>query len=184
MRNLSYGRQNDENKRAVKNAGGITALVSLLCRTQESEVRELVTGVLWNLSSCEDIKRSIIDESLTAVVRNIIKPHSGWDEVCPGETCYSTVFRNASGVVRNISSAGEYARIRLRNEEYLVDCLLYVIKHSIEKNNIGNKTVENCVCILRNLSYRCQEVEDPFYDKQPTVTANRSASSSTSKGEF
>ena len=26
-RNLSYGRQNDENKRAIKNAGGITALV-------------------------------------------------------------------------------------------------------------------------------------------------------------
>ena len=27
FRNLSYGRQNDENKRAIKNAGGITALV-------------------------------------------------------------------------------------------------------------------------------------------------------------
>lgn len=30
--------------------------------------------------------------------------------------------------------------------------------------------MENCVCILRNLSYRCQEVEDENYDKQPLPT--------------
>lgn len=35
------------------------------------------------------------------------------------------------------------------------------------KSNISNKSVENCVCILRNLSYRCQEVEDSNYDKHP-----------------
>ena len=52
-RNLSYGRQNDENKRAIKNAGGITALVRLLRKATDNEVKELVTGVLWNLSSCD-----------------------------------------------------------------------------------------------------------------------------------
>ncbi|XP_030372298.1 catenin delta-2 [Scaptodrosophila lebanonensis] len=182
LRNLSYGRQNDENKRAIKNAGGITALVNLLCRSQESEVKELVTGVLWNMSSCEDIKRSIIDEALSAIVCNIIKPHSGWDPACCGETCFSTVFRNASGVLRNVSSAGEHARGCLRNCEHLVECLLYVVRTAIEKNNIGNKTVENCVCVLRNLSYRCQEVEDPNYDKQPFIAQERVIPSS-SKGE-
>ncbi|XP_037807032.1 catenin delta-2 isoform X2 [Lucilia sericata] len=181
LRNLSYGRQNDENKREIKNAGGLAALVNLLCRTQESEVRELVTGVLWNMSSCEDIKRFIIDECLAAVVSNIIHPHSGWDPVCPGETCFSTVFRNASGVLRNVSSAGEYARTQLRNCDHLVECLLYVVRQAIEKNNISNKTVENCVCILRNLSYRCQEVEDPNYDKQPISVPTRALSST--KGE-
>lgn len=53
LRNLSYGRQNDENKRAIKNAGGVPALINLLRRTSDAEVKELVTGVLWNLSSCE-----------------------------------------------------------------------------------------------------------------------------------
>ncbi|XP_037946325.1 catenin delta-2 isoform X2 [Teleopsis dalmanni] len=183
LRNLSYGRQNDENKRAIKNAGGIPALINLLCKTQESEVKELVTGVLWNMSSCEDIKRTIIDDGLVVFVNNIIKPHSGWDPVCPGETCYSTVFRNASGVIRNVSSAGKYARTMLRDTEPLVECLLYVLKTAIQKNNIGNKTVENCVCILRNLSYRCQEVEDPNYDKQPTIMSSRDAQPSTSKGD-
>ena len=53
LRNLSYGRQNDENKRAIKNAGGVPALINLLRRTSDADVKELVTGVLWNLSSCE-----------------------------------------------------------------------------------------------------------------------------------
>ncbi|MBO8695555.1 hypothetical protein INO35_14375, partial [Staphylococcus aureus] len=30
LRNLSYGRQNDENKRAIKDAGGIPLLINLL----------------------------------------------------------------------------------------------------------------------------------------------------------
>lgn len=29
------------------------------------------------------------------------------------------------------------------------------------------------MCILRNLSYRCQEVEDPNYDKHPLPTQSR-----------
>lgn len=53
FRNLSYGRQNDENKRAIKDAGGIPLLINLLHKSADAEVKELVTGVLWNLSSCE-----------------------------------------------------------------------------------------------------------------------------------
>ncbi|XP_059491229.1 catenin delta-2 isoform X7 [Neocloeon triangulifer] len=173
LRNLSYGRQNDENKRAIKNAGGVPHLMNLLRKAPDIECKELVTGVLWNLSSCEDLKRNIIDDGLVAIVNHIIIPHSGWDPTSPGETCWSNVFRNASGVLRNVSSAGEYARKKLRENEGLVDSLLYVVKSAIDKSNIGNKSVENCVCILRNLSYRCQEVEDPNYDKHPVPTQSR-----------
>jgi hypothetical protein len=74
---------------------------------------------------------------------------------------------------RNVSSAGEYARKKLRECEGLVDSLLYVVRSAIEKSNISNKSVENCVCVLRNLSYRCQEVEDPNYDKHPLPTQSR-----------
>ncbi|XP_020295406.1 catenin delta-2 isoform X2 [Pseudomyrmex gracilis] len=184
LRNLSYGRQNDENKRAIKNAGGVPALISLLRRTSDADVKELVTGVLWNLSSCEDLKRSIIDDGVTMVVNNIIIPHSGWDPSSSnGETCWSTVFRNASGVLRNVSSAGEYARKNLRECEGLVDALLYVVRSAIEKSNIGNKIVENCVCILRNLSYRCQEVEDPNYDKHPIQSTVQNRVAAPAKGE-
>ncbi|XP_032456741.1 catenin delta-2 isoform X21 [Nasonia vitripennis] len=184
LRNLSYGRQNDENKRAIKNAGGVPALINLLRRTSDADVKELVTGVLWNLSSCEDLKKSIIDDGVTMVVNNIIIPHSGWDpSSASGETCWSTVFRNASGVLRNVSSAGEYARKKLRECDGLVDALLYVVRSAIEKSNIGNKIVENCVCILRNLSYRCQEVEDPNYDKHPIQSNVQNRVAAPTKGE-
>jgi catenin delta-2 len=182
LRNLSYGRQNDENKRAIKNAGGIPSLIQLLRRSSEADVKEIVTSVIWNLSSCEDLKRSIIDDGIIVIVSYIVIPHSGWDSVNSGETCWSTVFRNASGVLRNVSSAGEYARTKLRDCAGLVDSLLYVVKSAIEKSNIGNKIVENCVCILRNLSYRCQEVEDPNYDKHP-LPSHPSRSQATVRSE-
>lgn len=184
LRNLSYGRQNDENKRAIKNAGGIIALINLLRRTTESDVKELVTGVIWNMSSCEDLKRAIIDDGVAVTVTYIIIPHSGWDPHSPGETCWSNVFRNASGVLRNVSSAGEYARTKLRDCDGLVDALLYVVRSAIEKSNIGNKIVENCVCILRNLSYRCQEVEDPNYDKHPLPMQSRVTATTTKSKLF
>lgn len=131
------------------------------------------------------MKKSIIDDGVTMVVNNIIIPHSGWDpNSSSGETCWSTVFRNASGVLRNVSSAGEYARKKLRECEGLVDALLYVVRSAIEKSNIGNKIVENCVCILRNLSYRCQEVEDPNYDKCPIQNALQNRVTPPAKGNY
>ena len=82
-------------------AGGTNALVRLLRKTQDNEVKELVTGVLWNLSSCDDLKRTIIDEALLVLVNIVIIPHSGWERSGQsGETSWSTVFRNASGVLR------------------------------------------------------------------------------------
>lgn len=82
---------------------------------------------------------------------------------------------------RNISSAGEYARTKLRQCHGLVDSLLTVIKSAIQGSSHDNKSVENCVCILRNLSYRCQEVEDPNYDKNQPPTQSRATA--TAKGE-
>lgn len=137
--------------------------------------------MIWNMSSCEDLKRAIIDDGTLVIVTYIVIPHSGWDPINPGDTCWSTVFRNASGILRNVSSAGEYARTKLRATDGLIDALLYVVKTAIEKSNIGNKVVENCVCILRNLSYRCQEVEDPNYDKHPLPVPTRSTATATTK---
>lgn len=55
LRNLVYGKANDENKVALKNCGGIPALVRLLRKTGDVEIRELVTGTArvssWHLIS-------------------------------------------------------------------------------------------------------------------------------------
>lgn len=39
-----YGKANDDNKIALKNCGGIPALVRLLRKTTDVEIRELLTG--------------------------------------------------------------------------------------------------------------------------------------------
>lgn len=47
LRNLVYGKANDDNKIALKNCGGIPALVRLLRKTSDVDIRELVTGRTW-----------------------------------------------------------------------------------------------------------------------------------------
>lgn len=51
LRNLSYGRQNDENKRAIRDAGGIPALMALLCRATDMEVSYIENHMLSILLS-------------------------------------------------------------------------------------------------------------------------------------
>ncbi|XP_014345117.2 plakophilin-4 isoform X2 [Latimeria chalumnae] len=165
LRNLVYGKATDENKIAVKNAGGIPALLRLLRKTIDAEVRELVTGVLWNLSSCDAVKMTIIRDALVTLTNTVVIPHSGWnsssfDDDRKIKFHTSLVLRNTIGCLRNLSSAGEEARKQMRSCEGLVDSLLYVIQACVNTSDYDSKTVENCVCTLRNLSYRL-EIEVP-----------------------
>ncbi|NWW41043.1 PKP4 protein, partial [Panurus biarmicus] len=165
LRNLVYGKSTDENKIAMKNVGGIAALLRLLRKSVDAEVKELVTGVLWNLSSCDAVKMTIIRDALSTLTNTVIVPHSGWnsssfddDHKIKFQT--SLVLRNTTGCLRNLSSAGEEARKQMRCCEGLVDSLLYVIHTCVNTSDYDSKTVENCVCTLRNLSYRL-ELEVP-----------------------
>ncbi|XP_009999383.1 PREDICTED: LOW QUALITY PROTEIN: plakophilin-4 [Chaetura pelagica] len=165
LRNLVYGKSTDENKIAMKNVGGIPALLRLLRKSVDAEVKELVTGVLWNLSSCDAVKMTIIRDALSTLTSTVIVPHSGWnsssfddDHKIKFQT--SLVLRNTTGCLRNLSSAGEEARKQMRSCEGLVDSLLYVIHTCVNTSDYDSKTVENCVCTLRNLSYRL-ELEVP-----------------------
>uniref|UniRef100_A0A672I5L1 Plakophilin 4 n=1 Tax=Salarias fasciatus TaxID=181472 RepID=A0A672I5L1_SALFA len=161
LRNLVYGKAMDENKIAVRNAGGIPALLRLLRKTVDAEVRELVTGVLWNLSSCDAVKMTIIRDALTTLTNTVIIPHSGWsssafDDDHKLKFHSSLVLRNTTGCLRNLSSAGEEARKQMRTCEGLIDSLLYVIKACVNTSDFDSKIVENCICTLRNLSYRLE----------------------------
>ncbi|XP_074072029.1 plakophilin-4 isoform X4 [Macrotis lagotis] len=165
LRNLVYGKSTDENKIAMKNVGGIPALLRLLRKSIDAEIRELVTGVLWNLSSCDAVKMTIIRDALSTLTSTVIVPHSGWnnssfDEDHKIKFQTSLVLRNTTGCLRNLSSAGEEARKQMRSCEGLVDSLLYVIHACVNTSDYDSKTVENCVCTLRNLSYRL-ELEVP-----------------------
>nr|XP_055109566.1 splicing regulator ARVCF isoform X6 [Symphalangus syndactylus] len=168
LRNLSYGRDTD-NKAAIRDCGGVPALVRLLRAARDSEVRELVTGTLWNLSSYEPLKMAIIDHGLQTLTHEVIVPHSGWErepneDSKPRDAEWTTVFKNTSGCLRNVSSDGAEARRRLRECEGLVDALLHALQSAVGRKDTDNKSVENCVCIMRNLSYHVHK-EVPGADR-------------------
>ncbi|XP_046860542.1 lipoxygenase homology domain-containing protein 1-like isoform X2 [Xenia sp. Carnegie-2017] len=160
LRNLSFSKQSDESKIEICRYDGMKAMMRLLQRTERVEVKDLLLSIIWNLSSCEALKRQILDECLVFIVTSYVIPDSGWDKRDIEPVRWTFSFRNATGVLRNLSSAGVEARTRLRDVYGLIDSLLYVIRLSLGKSGIDPKTVENCVCILRNLSYRLEEEVD------------------------
>ncbi|XP_069817175.1 splicing regulator ARVCF isoform X2 [Dendropsophus ebraccatus] len=176
LRNISYGKDN-ENKVSIKNCDGIPALIRLLRKTNDMEVRELITGTLWNLSSYEPLKMVIINHGLQTLTNEVIIPHSGWEnepneDSKPRDAEWTTVFKNTSGCLRNVSSDGAEARRRLRECDGLVDALLHALQSAVSKKDTDNKSVENCVCIMRNLSYHVhKEVPgaDRFHDLDGTL---------------
>lgn len=178
LRNISFGRDNF-NKVAIKNSDGIPALLRLLRRSNDVEVRELVTGTLWNLSSHEPLKMIVINHGLQTLTDEIIIPHSGLrgdpnDPARPGDPEWNTVFKNTSGCLRNVSSDGAEARQRLRECDGLVDALLHALYSAVTKRDINNKSVENSVCILRNLSYHVHK-EVPGAEKFHLQSTNHTS---------
>ncbi|XP_029018590.1 ARVCF delta catenin family member b isoform X8 [Betta splendens] len=181
LRNISYGKDND-NKVAIKNCDGIPALIRLLRKTNDMEVRELITGTLWNLSSYEPLKMVIINHGLQTMTNEVVIPHSGWEhepneDSKPRDAEWTTVFKNTSGCLRNVSSDGAEARRRLRECEGLVDALLHALQSAVGKKDMDNKSVENCVCIMRNLSYHVHK-EVPGAEKFQDPSALQAPGSS------
>ncbi|XP_033126296.1 catenin delta-2-like isoform X2 [Anneissia japonica] len=158
LRNISYGKANKDNKIAIKNANGIPNLVRQMRNTEDPEILEMVTGTLWNLSSTDVLKKPIIDDGLTVLTKRIVIPHSGWKgnvrDVRSMDAQWSTIFKNTSGCLRNVSSADTDTRKKMRECEGFVDSFYYVLLVATQSNEMDNKVVENAACILRNLSFR------------------------------
>lgn len=190
LKNLSFGRFMDDNKLAIQEAEGVSACTKLLYRTSWIEVREHVTGVLYNMSSVQQIKVEILEEAMEAVALLIVIPLSGWEKEhaqmsrSPGVVTWSALLRNSTGVLRNTSSAGSDARERMRGTDGLVDALLWILRAAInqDKNDIDNKIVENCVCTLRNLSYHIDREIDRDLYADAIVQVNETSEPSSKSG--
>ncbi|XP_034458836.1 armadillo repeat protein deleted in velo-cardio-facial syndrome homolog isoform X2 [Hippoglossus hippoglossus] len=188
LRNISFGKDHN-NKMAIKSCDGIPALVRLLRKTSSMEVKELVTGTLWNLSSHEPLKMMVINQGLQTLTDEIIIPHSGWrrDSADPSKmhsADWTTVFKNTSGCLRNVSSDGAEARQRLRDCQGLVDALLHALQSAVLNKDTDNKSVENCVCILRNLSYHVhKEIPGAERFQEPHSSLMRSVGQQKKKNE-
>ncbi|GAA6221457.1 plakophilin-3 [Lates japonicus] len=152
-RNLIY--ENMDNKVALIEEGGIPQLVEAL-KDQDDELHKNISGILWNLSSKDNLKEKLTRETLPELTERILIPLSGSGDAeeihqSPSE---AEIFYNTTGCLRNLSSASEKARQQMRETHGLVDSLVGYIKASLEENKSEDKGVENAVCVLRNLSYQ------------------------------
>ncbi|KAJ8007156.1 hypothetical protein DPEC_G00114620 [Dallia pectoralis] len=161
LRNVVF--ESVEHKMEVKDSGGVAPILSLLRRSRDIDTRRQVTGLLWNLSSHDLLKDHLSREGLEILTTSVLVPCSGLSE---GENPKDDMladpdtFYNATGCLRNISSAGPEARKAMRLCACLIDSLVYYIRGTIADYKQDDKSTENCVCILHNLSYQ-MEVELP-----------------------
>lgn len=69
----------------------------------------------------------------------------------------------------------------MRDCEGFIPSLFHAVNSSLQSlNEIDNKSIENCMCVLRNLSYKLQEVIDRDYDRNYPATNTTSTWSMTS----
>ncbi|NXP57121.1 PKP1 protein, partial [Chloropsis cyanopogon] len=154
LRNLVF--KNPTNKIETRRQNGIRECVSLLRRTGNTEIQKQLTGLLWNLSSTDELKEELIQEALPVLTDCVIIPFSGWsDGSCnrTREIIDPEVFFNATGCLRNLSSA-DMGRQTMRNYPGLIDSVMTYTQNCVGSNRPDDKSVENCICILHNLSYR------------------------------
>jgi hypothetical protein len=182
LRNLCYGTKSDRNKIEIKNCEGVPAVVRLVRAAKTTGIKEQATGTLWNLSAHPELKGQVLELGLEPLTNLIIIPYAEGVSKHGGKAKdieMLDVFTNTVGVIRNLSSTESVeSRKRLRDSHQLVFSLKSVIQTNIDNENVLNKDTENCICVLRNLTYKLKEetpnaadlymLDKPEVEEKPT----------------
>ncbi|NXN14532.1 PKP3 protein, partial [Indicator maculatus] len=174
MRNLIY--DNAENKLALVEENGIYELMRTL-REPDDELGAgaihlceilFCAGILWNLSSSDNLKDRLARDTLEQLTDLVLVPLSGLggSGVIQQNPSEAEIFYNSTGFLRNLSSASQQTRQKMRECHGLVDSMIHYVNSSLEVGKSEDKSVENAVCVLRNLSYR-------LYDEMPPSSLQR-----------
>ncbi|KAM4610546.1 plakophilin-1 [Polymixia lowei] len=158
LRNLVFREQ--ANKQEVQQYGGIGKALQLLKETDSTETQKQLTGLLWNLSSADDLKEELIVTALPVLTESVVVPFTCWSDSSANNNIHPDVFYSATGCLRNLSCAQQNERQAMRECRGLVDSLMSYIQSCVAEDNPDDKSVENCACILHNLTYQL-ETESP-----------------------
>ncbi|XP_075881076.1 plakophilin-1-like [Nelusetta ayraudi] len=155
LRNLSF--KNNNSKEQIDLCGGVAEAVALLRDTDSAETQKQLTGLLWNLSCLDSLKPELLKSALPVLIDTVVLPYTtGLDR----SESDAEAFYNTTGCLRNLSSTKQSNRQTMRKHPILIDSLVRYLKDSLEAGKPDNKSVENCVCVLNNLSFQL-EAEAP-----------------------
>ncbi|XP_076870018.1 plakophilin-1 isoform X2 [Brachyhypopomus gauderio] len=158
LRNLVF--KDRASKEEVHRAGGVTQASQLLHETESSETQRHVTGLLWNLSSVDTLKPDLLRHALPCLTQSVLEPFSGTSDLEVKRDVDAETFYNATGCLRNLSCGKQVNRQAMRNCKGLVDSLSTYVQNYVAEGDVDDKSLENCVCILHNLTYQL-ETESP-----------------------
>ncbi|XP_043080879.1 plakophilin-1 [Puntigrus tetrazona] len=173
LRNLVF--KDNNNKLEVERCEGIEAVLTLFRNTTVIETQKQLTGLLWNLSSADELKPELIKTALPLLTESVVVPYNFWTN----KHIDSEVFYNTTGCLRNLSCASDQERILMRSCPGLIDSLVTYVQNQLDSGDQDDKSVENCVCILHNLSYQLEkEAPDHFSqfavpDEKPNENNNK-----------
>ncbi|XP_036957733.1 plakophilin-1 [Acanthopagrus latus] len=171
LRNLSF--KSEKNKEEIHRCGGIEEAVNLLRDTDSAEAQKQLTGLLWNLSSADSLKPDLLKIALPVLMERVVLPHTtGSDRISDPESFFHT-----TGCLRNLSSTKQSNRQAMRKCRGLIDSLVKYIQDCVDAEKPDDKSVENCLCILHNLTFQL-EAEAPALFSRITALAkpvNRSS---------
>ena len=80
----------------------------------------------------------------------VLVPYSSWNAVVAQEQLarpdivqWNPELRNTTGMLRNVSSAGEPARVYMRKTPMLIDTLLWILKAGVQQVSAADEKVCN-----------------------------------------
>ncbi|KAG7477815.1 hypothetical protein MATL_G00073610 [Megalops atlanticus] len=168
LRNLVF--KDNSNKQEVQRCGGIAEALLLLKETDSSETQKQLTGLLWNLSAEDSLKPELVGSAMPVLTESIVVPFTGSAGQRANNNLDPEAFYNATACLRNLSCAKKGNRQALRNCRGLIDSLVSYVQACVAADRPDDKSVENCVCVLHNLTYQL-ETEAPSHFSKITALA-------------
>ncbi|XP_048840679.1 plakophilin-1 [Brienomyrus brachyistius] len=183
LRNLVF--KNADNKKEVQQCGGIEEALTLLKDTDSNETQRQLAGLLWNLSSADSLKPVLIQRALPVLTENVVVPFTCWSDTGTNRHIDPEAFCSTTGCLRNLSCTKDKERQAMRDSPGLIEALVNYIKNCVAAEKPDDMSVENCACILHNLTYQLETEAPEHLSSFSTLSATRSSSSrKTSLGCF
>ncbi|XP_008407197.1 plakophilin-1 [Poecilia reticulata] len=151
LRNLTF--QNNKNKEEIQRCDGIPEVVAQLRDSESAELDKQLTGLLWNLSSVDNLKSDLLKNALPVLMERVILPYTKGSR----DTVSADVFCHATGCLRNLSSPNEASRQTMRKCRGLIDGLAAYIKECVENKKTEDEALEHSVSTLHNLTFHLEE---------------------------